>query len=242
MVVFAGCIVVGVLLAAGVGGDWMARHVPFFAGYREPQKFAALVVLGYCVFAAVGFAALLRKLEEGIGKERKWLVGVVAGLVLALPFALTPTMLWGANGQLVASDYPKGWYEANEDLNKDREEFKVVFLPWHMYMYTDFAGRVIANPARQFFDKPVIISDDPELAGVALDATRPEARKIDAAVKAAAQGHEGFADSLARQGVKYVILARENDYEKYDWVARQEGLVRVKDYGSLVLYRNTLYK
>jgi hypothetical protein len=39
-------IVVGIVSASqavGLGSDWLASHVPFFAGYREPQKFVALL-------------------------------------------------------------------------------------------------------------------------------------------------------------------------------------------------------
>jgi hypothetical protein len=242
LAVFGGCIVIGALLGAGIGSEWLVAHVPFFAGYREPQKFAALVALGYVVLGAVGFAALVRRAERW-GRFR---AGLVTGLLLALPFALTPTMPWAAMGQLRAADYPAGWYATNEWLNQDGDDFQVLFLPWHMYMYLDMSERVTANPARQFFDKPVIVSDNPEYEGVALAADRSEARKIDAALKAASsnsdEGQGGFAEALARQDVKYVLLARESDYEEYGWLGRQEGLVRVEDYGSVVLYRNESFR
>jgi hypothetical protein len=234
--IFICCVLIGALLGAGIGSDWLAAHVPFFAGYREPQKFAALVALGYTVLACVGFAALLRKADRS---KNAW-GGAGAGILLALPFALTPTLPWAAMNQLQAAHYPVGWYQADDYLNKNNKQpgGRVLFLPWHMYLYLDMSGRVSANPARQFFDQPVITSHDPEFEGAALDTSRPEARRIDAAIKAASKGQPGLPETLAELDVKFVLLARENDYEKYGWLSEQPGLVKVADYGSIVIYRN----
>jgi hypothetical protein len=61
VVAFAGIsMVVATVLALGVGNQWLAAHAPFFAGYREPQKFVALLALGYALFSAWGVAATLR--------------------------------------------------------------------------------------------------------------------------------------------------------------------------------------
>ena len=47
-------------------------------------------------------------------------------------------------------------------------------------------------------------------------------------------------DILAARNVKYVLLAREVDWSSYGYLDSQPGLVRVGDYGSIVLYRNSL--
>ncbi len=237
--VFGGCVVAGAVLAAGVGGEWLAVHVPFYAGYREPHKFAMLVALGYGVLSAAGFVAVVRMLGKRQSMQ-PW-AGAVAGLLLALPVALTPTMVWGAKGQLQAVQYPEGWYAVNERLNDDADDFRTLFLPWHMYMHMDFAGRLIANPARNFFDKPVVISDNPELDGAALDRSSPATRRITGALAVAGDNDRSLGATLADLDVKYIILAKDNDYLTYDYLDKQANLTRVADYPAMSLYRNEAY-
>ena len=40
--------------------------------------------------------------------------------------------------------------------------------------------------------------------------------------------------------VKYVLVAREVDWEAYGYLAQQPGLSLVRDFGSILLYRNNL--
>lgn len=230
LVIFVGCIAIGALLAAGIGSGWLARHIPFYAGYREPQKFAMLVALGYAVLAAYGLQAVLR---------RSKLVGLT---VLALPLLLTPTMLWGTNSQLRAVDYPAGWYTANQRLNADTSGFQTLFLPWHLYLEADFAnGRTIATPAPNFFDKPVIVSDDPELDGVAKAKSTPAKRQINQLLGNAPRSDSQLGDSLAQLGVKYILVAETSDYTRYGYLARQSNLTLVGDYEGMKLYRNQAF-
>jgi len=55
-------------------------------------------------------------------------------LALSTPFFYSFTMFNGFWGQLKPTDYPKDWYEVNEFLNQDNQDFNVLFLPWHLYM------------------------------------------------------------------------------------------------------------
>ncbi len=230
LVIFSGCIAIGAVLASGIGGGWLAQHIPFYAGYREPQKFVMLVALGYAVLVAYGLQAVLR---------RSKVVGLV---LLALPLLLTPTMLWGTNGQLRSVDYPAGWYAANQRLNSDSSDFQTLFLPWHLYIEADFAdGRTIATPAPNFFDKPVIVSDDPGLSGVALSRSTPAKRQINQLLDTAPRSDRQLGEALAKLDVKYILVAETSDYTRYGYLARQSNLTLVGDYEGMKLYRNQAY-
>jgi hypothetical protein len=51
-----------------------------------------------------------------------------------------------------------------------------------------------------------------------------------------------WATELARRDIKYVILARQVDWRRYGYLSTQRDLVMVADYGSIVLYRNLLWR
>jgi hypothetical protein len=51
-----------------------------------------------------------------------------------------------------------------------------------------------------------------------------------------------WGNTLAAENIKYVILAREVDWRTYSYLENQPNLVQVGDYGSLVLYRNILWR
>ena len=54
------------------------------------------------------------------------------------------------------------------------------------------------------------------------------------------QGSGRWAKVLADRGIKYVLLARTVDWKSYSYLDTMPGLVKVGDYGSIVLYRNIL--
>jgi hypothetical protein len=230
---------VAAIVAIGPLNGWLAGHLPLFAGYREPQKFVAIIALSYALFGAWGVAALLdyskRQMNTAVG------FAATAGLVLLLPLAFCVTMLWGCNGQLTARSYPADWYTVNRRLDSDRGNFQTLFLPWHLYMYFDFAGRIIASPAPGFFDKPIIVSDNPEFKDAAAAGSTAAKRRLDRILPRAAHGRRLGAE-LAPLNVKYVLLARDGDYQKYAYLDRQNDLKIVARSATMDLYRNEAYR
>jgi hypothetical protein len=47
---------------------------------------------------------------------------------------------------------------------------------------------------------------------------------------------------LTKRDFKYILLARELDWNGYAFLNSQPGIAMVADYGSIVLYRNTLWE
>ena len=227
IIVLAGCI-----LAVGYG--WM-QHVPILAGFREPQKFAGLIALGFAVLGSEGIANVMRFIKNEFDST----VGMIAAgsLALLLPIIVTSTIFWGARSQLAARSYPAAWTTVNAQLNADNEHFNTLFLPWHLYMRFGFADRVITSPAPQFFDKPVIVSDQPELGDVAAVHPTQTTQQLDRLLQHA-DSISNFASQLANLHIKYIILDKEEDYQKYNYLQHMSGLRQVAHHDTLTVYLN----
>lgn len=221
-IVMIGSIVAGVILAASPLIQWLSQVVPLLGGYREPHKFAVLVVVGYAVLGGFGVAWL-----AGKRRGRHWAIGC-----LALPLLITPTMLWAGGGQLRPQDYPAQWYALNtrlKDIVDDGES--VLFLPWHMYAPYSFTGeRIIANPADVFFEVPVIISDDPEFAGVKPNQHNQTTQQIMELL----HNRREVRDTLKANDIQYVVLAKEQAWREYRFLADELGTIYEDE--KLILY------
>ncbi|HSW80636.1 MAG TPA: hypothetical protein VLG47_07705 [Candidatus Saccharimonadales bacterium] len=236
-IIFGGSAFVATILAIGTMNGWLADNIPNFAGYREPQKFVALVALCLIVFAARGAAAVLQYCLEQGGKFFFYFATII---LFAIPLIWTHNMLWGFGGQLFATNYPAGWYAVNDKLDADNSNYKTIFLPWHLYMGYIFAGHIIANPAPQFFDKPVIISDNPEFAGIAHANSTPLKQKLDAILPGNHDNEIG--KKLGGLGIKYIIFDKDDDYLKYLNLYRQKDLKVVYNSDSITLFENKAFK
>ncbi|MGB4758467.1 MAG: hypothetical protein WBP26_00240 [Candidatus Saccharimonadales bacterium] len=230
---------IGFVLALGTTGTWFATintwlitHVPFFAGYRELQKFAALIALMYAYFGAFGVALIIQKLHQ-----KSLLKNLAVMLCLILPFICSPLMLFGANGQLKATSYPADWYAMNEYLHDKAEGTRVLFLPWHLYMPFSFTDRVVANPAGNFFNTKLYASKDPELGGASSYSTDPLTTKLDSIILPNAKNTARLATELRDLGISYILLAKEYDHKRYDFLQAKAGITIEHQTPNLVLYR-----
>jgi hypothetical protein len=203
-----GCVVLGILAAATPIIQWMSLILPPLAGFREPHKFASLVALGFAILFAFGLAGLC-------GRYRRH-GPIIAGIALLLPVALTPTMLGGFAGQLTPRHYPQSWARANDWLAHNTANHAVLFLPWHQYADYSFSQRIIATPAEKYFTANIIASDDPEFGNVSPTSPNQQKQVIASAL---ATPPNARAASLSRIGIRYVMLAHEQDYKSYSWLS-----------------------
>ena len=240
-VVIGFCLAALLAVAAACGSDatvfapinhWLASTVPVYAGYREPQKFVAILALVYAYFAAFGLAALW---QLALRNKKNVQLHQVGACVAVFPILLSPLMLWGFHGQLHVSQYPADWYAINRRLHD--VDGKVLFLPWHQYMRFGFAGRVIANPGDAFFDAHLVTSSNPELRGLTnwpqSEAQRAVGGRI---LPDAASGGKDMAVQLQKYDIKYVLLAKEYDYAQYKYLDSQPNVHLVQDTPNLRLY------
>lgn len=236
-----GAAVLAAIFALGTAGtifappnNWIIEHVPLAAGYRDSQKFSAVLALAYACFFALGVSALLERLRTVWTSHRTYRLGFGGIILLVLLWA--PLLPWAGRLQLQANDYPQGWYQANAYLQQQPRQ-KVLFLPWHKYMPLSFSGVTTANPAPQFFTVPIVASTDPEF-GEARGYTKSNLLQwLDEYLHRTAASDPDFAQRLAAHDIGYIVVAKEFDYRSYQYVTKKQGLQRAADTPTVTVYK-----
>ena len=238
-VIYISAAFTGAILATGVFNSALSHIFPLFRGFREPQKFAGLVALSYAVLVGWGVTATMEYFSR---KRLVALQQLALATALLLPIVLTPTMFWGFGKQLQPVQYPATWAAINNQLDRDKSSYQVLFLPWHLYMYYRFADRIIMSPAAGYFDKPIIASNNPEIGQATAD--RPDARKtlLGGKILPNAANKTNLGAQLANLHIKYIILDKDNDFTSYAYLAHQVDLRLVSESANLRLYLNTEFK
>ncbi len=225
----------GLLLALGDQGPtgpafaWLYRVAPAFRVMREPQKFAALLALGYAVTFGAGVAVLVGRTASRRSRTALLL------LLLAVPCAASIRSFWGFGGYVAPSPAPSSWTAADRLMGAG--DGAVLALPWHRYLRFPFTqDRVVASPFLSAFARPVIVSDDPELEATA-SAPDERAARAGALLPLGAAG-DRFGELLLPLEVRYIVLAKVQDWRVYEWLYEQEDLELVAEWDDLVLFRN----
>lgn len=204
-------------------------HLPFYKGLREPQKWVAVLIPIYLYFLTWGATKLATK---------KWFAenSVVMGIILAALIVIqAPLLLFGFNHQVRPTNYPASWYETDQFLvNHSANSYgcgeEVLSLPWHMYMSFSWIGNVVVNPAAAFFSCPVITGTNMELGGIYDNSLNARG----AATEKWLAGHGQ--DVTLLSGIKYIILAKEVDWQSYSWLDNVSYIKLIKETDNLRLY------
>jgi hypothetical protein len=221
---------------------WLDANFVVYRGLRDAAKWAALLALVYSQLFGIGAATvlgLLRARTKSLASE-EWASAVAAGLLLAMPLYYGNGLLFGAHSEIKPSQYPAGWYAADRVLASDVHPGRALMLPWHEYMSYGFIqnqNKIVAPPAPTFFSVPVFASADPEVRGIP-PPSDPEQVAISRLVAAGDKGQ--WAQVLAAHGVKYVLLSHELEWKSFSYLDFQPDLVKIADFGSIEVYRNSL--
>ena len=238
--------VISLIFAAGVNFPpfadfvrWLYGNFFFLNGLREPHKLVAVLAFAYAYFGGIGLADYAAQLRLKLRIRDVCLLAFVVFCLLT-PLVYSYTMLFGFGGWLRTVDYPRDWYEVNEFLNGDNEDFNVLFLPWHLYM--DFKwiknrDLRIANPARSFFDKPIIAGDNIEVDGIYSHSTNPVSRYVEFLI-ANGERIDNFGELISVINVKYVLLTKEADWRNYLWLRNQKDLELVMETENFLVFKN----
>jgi hypothetical protein len=222
--------------------QWLDTHLAPYRGMRDAGKWAVVLAVVYSQLGALGAAAVFERITRWRpGSTRsEWVAGILVAALLSLPLYYGNGLLFGAHGEIKSSQYPAGWYAADRVLAADSSPDRTLFLPWHEYMRYSFIqnqNAVVVSPAPTFFSVPIIVSANPEVPGITAPNTADQAAVSNLVL---AGDKDLWAEALAARGIKYVLLAHELDWGSYQYLDNQPGLVKVGDYGSISLYRNTL--
>jgi hypothetical protein len=244
IIIFISTAILAFILAVGVAYGpmskfmlWLYQKIPLLKGFREPQKFVALLVLSYAYLGALGMDDLLERARKA-KRFPKFLNMFLPSIFLIIPLIYSPIMLWGFGGQLKAVDYPKDWYQVNETLKADKEDFRVLFLPWHQYMGFLFVWRVIANPAQNFFEKPIIQGDNMEFGQIYSQSNNPDSKYIEDNIIKKGANLENVGEILLPLNIKYIILTKSADWKNYEYLDKQKDLKLFSETETLKVYEN----
>jgi hypothetical protein len=210
----------GVFLAAGTALPptagafrWLFTHVPFAGAYREPQKFLALTVLTYAVFAAIGL--------ERLSRGRRWTLPA-APVAIAAILLYGNGLLWGLGGKVELSEYPPSWVQGNRVMKRNGDG-RLIVLPWKLYEDWTFTGaRIVANPAVSFFSgREVLTANDAGFANVPPESVDPFFYYVRDLLDR--NDWRGLGRALALLGVRYVASTEEADTEDFQRLDGQPG-------------------
>jgi hypothetical protein len=238
--------IVGFILASGVNGPfghivrWLFDNT-LLKGFRDSHKFVAMMVLAYAVLGGLGLSKIKIVYETYIGpKKIKLLLLAIICISLVTPFVYSFTFFNGFAGQIKPTDYPNDWYEINNYINEDKQDFKILFFPWHGYMdfkWINNTNKRIANPAGYFFDKEVISGTNAEIGDLYREVNTPDQVYIDSLLDKR-DNITDFGELISILNVKYVILTSESDYKKYFFLFNQTDLELVKQTKNLYVFKN----
>lgn len=242
--------IISLVLASGVTYpsfapifNYLFEHLIIFKGMRDSQKFVAIIVFVYAVLGSLGVHELCSNISTNkrftsLTKDKQRIFSfILAGIILAVPLLYSVTIFNGFSGQVTPKDYPPEWYEINDLLMNDTKDVDVLFFPWHMYMTFGWSERRIANPASIFLDKPVISGQNAEVGSIQTQSSNPTQYYMEYLLE-----HKNeitnFGELITPLNVKYIILAKELDYQKYDFLYNQTDLELLKENDKLVVFRN----
>lgn len=187
------------------------EYIPFYQGLREPQKWVGLLLLIYIFFISISTDFFI----EIIKKKKNELLKFLLPVIFFLPMLNSSQILYGFNKQLVVSDFPKSWYKANQLLNQQPDDLKVIFLPWHFYVDLNFSGRKIVNPALGFFDKFTFIGNDINVDNTYYQYYSRELDFINNQLRLIEKDNCSEIKEFKKINIGYIILSRQKENEDY---------------------------
>jgi len=241
--------ILGFILATGINGPfgginhWLFENT-ILKGFRDSHKFVAMIVLAYAALGGLGIKKIKNEYDSNYAVPKrkivKFLLLAIICISLITPLVYSFTFFNGFAGQIKPTDYPEDWYETNNYINEDKQDFKILFFPWHGYMdfkWINNTNKRIANPARSFFDKEVISGTNAEIGDLYREVNTPEQVYIDSLLEKR-DNITDFGELISILNVKYVILTGESDYKKYFFIFNQTDLELVKQTENFYIFKN----
>ncbi len=208
-------VVLAIIFSCGVGEGifhgmnmWIFEHISFWKGFRDSEKWSALIAFGYSVFVGLGSWHIVALIKD-TSKQRIFIY-----ISIFVILAMTPAILFGISGQLRTVSYPDSWTKVNETLKAD-PTCKALFLPWHGYYSLKWNSNILtANLAKNFFDCDIVNSQSVELGNITSEGVAdPEYDYIDSLVTNNMADPAVTLAALESKGIKYIIYTGDVSYE-----------------------------
>jgi len=206
--------IIGFIFSAGVGdtifktlNQFMFENIWFWPGFRDSQKWSGLLVISYAYFVSLGIYQTLKYLSDILKVEARKII-IFSFLI---PILYTYTIWGGFSRQLKPVWYPESWHQVNEILNQDSSHFKALFLPWHQYLSLNFNQKLISqNPAKDFFDKPIIQGENPEVGQIYSQSVDLDVKAVEnILLQTRGDKNISIIPGLKKVGIKYIIFSND---------------------------------
>ncbi|MFH7873401.1 MAG: hypothetical protein QW449_02540, partial [Candidatus Aenigmatarchaeota archaeon] len=99
----------------------------------------------------------------------------------------------------------------------------------------------IANPARTFFEKPIISAENIEAGGIYSQTSNAILRYIELLLSKSSE-IDNFGELISLVNVKYILLTKEVDWKNYLWLKDQKDLEIVKETENFIIFKNNKYR
>ena len=186
--------------------NWLFEHIGFWTGFRDSEKWSGALALTYALLAGLGTELILERIPKR----------TILLILCALPIAYTPTLLFGAVGQLQPVWYPQSWYQADA-IVKQSPDCTALFLPWQEYYSPKWDNNFMlaGNLAPGFFHCTIISGQDIELDDVGTPSGfTSQYYAIEKAVTSNTADPDQTITLLKEQGIRYIIFT--NDISRID--------------------------
>ncbi|GAA2733193.1 hypothetical protein [Actinocorallia aurantiaca] len=214
---------------------------PAFGVLRDAQLYVAPLALA----VALGLARLATRPSEA-GEEdetdaprpaariAREVRGWRGGWIAVVPLMVLPTLAWGVSGRLEAVRYPVEWRTAQQMINADPVEGKVLSLPWGAYRRPAWnGGRAVLDPWPRMTGRRVVWNDGLQVGGRALEQEDPQAVAADRLLSAGG-GTGDLAGPLMEAGFRYVVISRDASEES--WKTRLRNAEIALEGPTLLVY------
>lgn len=213
--------------------QWLFAHIGFWRGFRDSQKWIAVLSLVYVFFAGIA----MERIQHLSSRVWRWIFTIIS---FAAVFVYSFPMLGGFWGQVKPVWYPASWEQANAILRED-PACKAVFLPWHAYFSLKFNHDLLTlSPARDFFSCEILQSREVELGGI--ENQGPPDPAYDA-LEGVITGKDGYSPAqsielLRAQGIHFVIFAKDiQGSDPWTYSFLDAAGVYKSEFEGLTLYR-----
>lgn len=210
---FVGVGVASVVFACGIAdtpfrgvNQWMFEHVGIWRGFRDSQKFCALLAYVSALFSGIGLSETLRFLEQ-----KQLLKAPLRVICLIIPLFFGVYLWGGFRGQLHSVWYPSSWEWIDDRIVNDSSQSRTLFLPWHGYMSFDFNHHLlVASPFRAYFGERALVSKNIEFGDVYDQEVDEDYKRLDALMRESPEVADGsLVDYLQTRNISKVVYFQD---------------------------------
>lgn len=233
---FLSILVISLVLGIGTASTltapimhWMYEYIPYFLGFREPQKWIGLVMIAYAFFFLIFIASVLKKW----GKHLFVKIGFIWGIFI-LVVTWTPGVMFWFAGQLRAIQYPQEFESLRTELITQSHTGTILALPWHSYIACPWTGgRIIANPIKDILAPAFVISADNIEVGNILysNSWDQKSQMIEDFIR---DSHDF--SPLSPLNINKIILMKCADWNQYSWLETNKSCKKIEENKAYTLY------